>query len=73
MIPSWISRTGNSCASGWIDSTCKKMPDGRFAQRLSPRRKGSNWTDLNKQRCADLELRGLMTAAGRKVLGEGVQ
>lgn len=49
---------------GWIDSTCKKLPDGRLAQRLSPRRKGSHWTELNKQRCRDLERRGLMTPAG---------
>jgi uncharacterized protein YdeI (YjbR/CyaY-like superfamily) len=50
---------------GWIDSTLKRLPDGRLAQRLSPRRKGSLWTELNKQRCADLEQRGLMTEAGR--------
>ena len=49
---------------GWIDSTNKKLPDGRLAQRLSPRRKGSNWTELNKQRCQDLIERGLMTQAG---------
>ena len=54
---------------GWIDSTCKKMPDGRLAQRLSPRRKDSHWTELNKRRYADLERRGLMTDAGRKALG----
>lgn len=53
---------------GWIDSTKKKMPDGRLAQRLSPRRKGSNWTELNKQRCRELEQRGLMTESGRKVI-----
>ena len=39
---------------GWIDSTNKKLPDGRLAQRISPRRKGSHWTELNMQRCADL-------------------
>ena len=50
---------------GWIDSTLKKLPDGRLAQRLSPRRKGSHWTELNRQRCRDLEARGLMTDAGR--------
>ena len=49
---------------GWIDSTCKKLPDGRLVQRLSPRRKRSHWTELNKQRCHDLERRGLMTPAG---------
>ena len=53
---------------GWIDSTLKRLPDGRLAQRLSPRRKRSHWTELNKQRCADLEQRGLMTEAGRREL-----
>ena len=53
---------------GWIDSTLKRLPDGRLAQRLSPRRKKSHWTELNKQRCADLENRGLMTQAGRDAL-----
>ena len=53
---------------GWIDSTLKKLPDGRLAQRLSPRRKGSHWTELNKQRCRELEARGLMTEAGREKL-----
>ena len=53
---------------GWIDSTLKRLPDGRLVQRLSPRRKGSHWTELNKERCADLERRGLMTDAGRREL-----
>lgn len=53
---------------GWIDSTLKRLPDGRLAQRLSPRRKNSHWTELNRQRCADLEKRGLMTDAGRAAL-----
>ena len=55
---------------GWIDSTLKKLPDGRLAQRLSPRRKGSHWTELNKERCRDLKRRGLMTDFGLKVLHE---
>ena len=53
---------------GWIDSTYKGLPDGRGAQRLTPRRKGSHWTELNKQRCADLEQRGLMTDVGRAAI-----
>lgn len=56
---------------GWIDSTLKKLPDGRLAQRLSPRRKGTHWTELNRQRCHDLERRGLMTEYGREALKEG--
>lgn len=53
---------------GWIDSTLKKMPDGRLAQRISPRRKGSHWTALNRARCTALEQLGLMTDAGRDAL-----
>ena len=53
---------------GWIDSTLKRLPDGRLAQRLSPRRKKSHWTQLNIERCKDLEARGLMTDAGRRTL-----
>ncbi|MBR1803540.1 MAG: hypothetical protein IJ775_01355 [Muribaculaceae bacterium] len=53
---------------GWIDSTKKKLPDGRGVQRLSPRRRGSHWTELNRQRCHDLEHRGLMTTAGLAAL-----
>ncbi len=51
---------------GWIDSTLKRLPDGRLAQRLSPRRPKSHWTKLNMDRCIDLEERGLMTSAGRQ-------
>ena len=53
---------------GWIDSTLKRSPDGRLAQRLSPRRPKSHWTQLNMDRCIDLENRGLMTEAGRQAV-----
>ncbi|UEL49845.1 YdeI/OmpD-associated family protein [Terrisporobacter hibernicus] len=53
---------------GWIDSTCKKVDDGLTAQRLSPRRKNSSWTELNKERCRRLEKMGKMTKAGRDIL-----
>lgn len=48
---------------GWIDSTCK-VSDGVVVQRFSPRKKGSNWTELNKERCRRLIKIGLMTEMG---------
>ena len=51
---------------GWIDSTLKWLLDGRLAQRLSPRQAKSHWTQLNMDKCVDLEDRGLMTEAGRQ-------
>lgn len=62
-----------SLCFGWIDSTLKRLPNGHLAQRLSPRRKRSHWTELNIERCADLERRGLMTDAGRRALDEALQ
>lgn len=53
---------------GWIDSTLKRLGDGRLAQRLSPRRKGSHWTELNIQRCREMIKNGRMTAAGLQAM-----
>lgn len=52
---------------GWIDSTKIRFND-RMCQRFSPRRRGSKWSELNKERCRRLEHLGLMTDAGRAVL-----
>ena len=58
---------------GWIDSTLKRLPDGRLVQRLSPRRPKSHWTQLNVDRCMALEDRGLMTDAGRRAMERGIR
>ncbi|MDX1994199.1 MAG: YdeI/OmpD-associated family protein [bacterium] len=53
---------------GWIDGIAKKMDAERTAQRFTPRRPNSNWTELNKERARRLIAAGLMTEAGRAVL-----
>jgi len=53
---------------GWIDGIVKKTVDGELAQRFTPRRKNSNWTELNKERVRRLERLGLMQPSGRQVL-----
>ncbi|SDG84385.1 Uncharacterized conserved protein YdeI, YjbR/CyaY-like superfamily, DUF1801 family [Planococcus glaciei] len=53
---------------GWIDSTKKRISDTEVAQRLSPRKKNSNFTELNKERIRRLEKLGLMKEAGLNVL-----
>ena len=52
---------------GWIDSTCK-LHEGILVQRFSPRQKGSNWTELNKERCRRLIKLGCMTDMGLECL-----
>ncbi len=50
---------------GWIDSTNTVFDEERNLQLFTPRRRKSSWTRLNRERAADMEARGLMTAAGR--------
>lgn len=64
----YIDAVEEAMCFGWIDSTTKKTDDGVTAQKLLPRRKGSLWSELNKERCRRLEHLGLMTDAGRAVL-----
>ncbi|MDR0512940.1 MAG: YdeI/OmpD-associated family protein [Treponema sp.] len=52
---------------GWIDSTKKVIEEGNI-QRITPRKKNSNWTELNKERVRRLEKLGLMTDMGRSCL-----
>ena len=64
----YIDAVEEAMCFGWIDGTTKKMENGMTAQRLAPRRKGSLWSELNKERCRRMERLGRMTNAGRAVL-----
>lgn len=64
----YIDAVEEAMCFGWIDSTTKKMDNGVTAQRLAPRRKGSLWSELNRERCRRMERLGRMTDAGRAVL-----
>ena len=63
----YIDAVEEALCFGWIDST-QKIVDGIPLQRFTPRRKGSPWSELNKERVRRLERLGLMTDAGRSVL-----
>ena len=67
-VLSYLDIVEEALCFGWIDSVKKKDESGINYQRISPRRKGSNWTELNKERVRRLEKLGLMTDFGRKVL-----
>ena len=49
---------------GWIDSTMKRIDDGKPIQHFTPRRRGSNWCEQNLARCRRLVEKGEMTPAG---------
>lgn len=53
---------------GWIDSTMKRIDDGKPIQHFTPRRKGCNWCWQNIERCYRLISLGEMTPAGLAVM-----
>jgi uncharacterized protein YdeI (YjbR/CyaY-like superfamily) len=53
---------------GWIDGVTNTLDDGRQAQLLTPRRRGSGWSPSNKERVERLVADGRMTSAGMRVI-----
>ena len=53
---------------GWIDSTVKSIDKNRFAQRFTPRRKGSNLSEMNRERVRRLIKQKRMTPEGFRAI-----
>lgn len=53
---------------GWIDSLPRKLDDQRTMLYFSPRKKGSPWSGLNKERIIKLEAEGLIEEPGRRLI-----
>jgi uncharacterized protein YdeI (YjbR/CyaY-like superfamily) len=49
---------------GWIDSIVRTIDADRYAQKFTPRKAKSKWSELNRRRFAKMVAEGKMTAAG---------
>ena len=49
---------------GWIDSLVKRLDEDRYVLKVTPRKPTSKWSDINRQRWAELEAAGLLASAG---------
>ncbi len=49
---------------GWIDSLITRKDECHYLRLFTPRRRGSEWSEANRERAVDLIARGLMTEAG---------
>jgi uncharacterized protein YdeI (YjbR/CyaY-like superfamily) len=54
---------------GWIDSTVKRLDSERFAQKFSPRKPGSAYSQANKERLTRLVENGKVLKPIRATLG----
>lgn len=60
----WEEIVDEALCFGWIDSIRRSLPSGAWSQRLTPRRKGSNWSRVNIENVARLSADGRMRPAG---------
>lgn len=50
---------------GWIDGLIRRLDEDRYTYRFTPRRATSKWSDINRERWAELEAAGRLAPAGR--------
>jgi uncharacterized protein YdeI (YjbR/CyaY-like superfamily) len=55
---------------GWIDSRVAKLDEARSMLLLSPRRRASAWSKVNKDRVEKLTLAGLITPSGQALIDQ---
>jgi uncharacterized protein YdeI (YjbR/CyaY-like superfamily) len=60
----YVDAVKEALCFGWIDSTVKGMDDEKYAQRFSPRKKGSPISPLNLEHVRELLNEKKMTPAG---------
>lgn len=61
---SWEEIVDEALCYGWIDGIRRSIGDDRWVIRLTPRRKGSNWSNRNIGRVEALRSEGRMRPAG---------
>jgi hypothetical protein len=61
---SYLDAVEEALCFGWVDGLAKRLSPTESAQRFTPRRAKSHWTELNKQRVRRLIRLGLMTPMG---------
>lgn len=62
----WPQVVDEALCFGWIDGIRKGIDEISYRNRITPRRKGSNWSAINIARVAELEAEGRMQPAGRR-------
>jgi uncharacterized protein YdeI (YjbR/CyaY-like superfamily) len=60
----WSQAVDQALCFGWIDGVMRRIDEERHMQRFTPRRPGSNWSNVNIAKVAKLEEAGLMRPAG---------
>lgn len=61
----WQQTVDEALCVGWIDGIRKKINEDSYCNRVTPRRKRSNWSDVNIKRIQELIAVGLVNDEGK--------
>ena len=61
----WDEAVEEALCYGWIDSKVNRVDEERYKQVFTPRKAGSVWSKVNKERLEHLIKEGKVTPAGR--------
>lgn len=61
---SWTEIVDTVLCFGWIDSQSRRIDEDRYRQRLTPRRKRSKWSKINREKVEKLIAEGRMRESG---------
>ena len=75
----WKKHTGRTCISydhsvaealcfGWVDSLVKRIDDDCYARKFTPRKPGSKWSKINRERAIRMMDEGRMRPAGQALV-----
>jgi uncharacterized protein YdeI (YjbR/CyaY-like superfamily) len=60
----WPESVDQALCFGWIDGIRRSLGDESYTIRFTPRRRGSNWSEVNTKRMLELIDQGLVHPAG---------
>jgi uncharacterized protein YdeI (YjbR/CyaY-like superfamily) len=66
----WPEAVDEALCFGWIDGVRRRIDEESYANRFTPRRKGSNWSAINVGRVQELIKQGRMRPAGLRAFEE---
>ena len=61
----WSESVDEALCVGWIDGVRRRVDDGRYSIRFTPRKATSHWSAVNIARVAELQAAGRMKPSGQ--------
>lgn len=66
----WSESVDQALCFGWIDGIRRSIDENRYCIRFTPRKPGSNWSNVNIKKVMALKKKGLMKPEGLSVFNK---